>query len=661
MKLIWLKLKNFRQFSGEQKTINFATDKDKMATFIFGESGFGKTTIIQAFKWVFYGETKYDCVLNGEIKDKLSSGQKEAVCVSICLSYKDSEYIIEREQYFQKNVKNVSPLEPTLKIDKKEADGTTKQFKGLNAQKIIKELMPKDLLKYFFLEGEDLDDYGEQITNREHTEFVNAVKGLLGFSHLHEAQSHLSILINNYRTKIQSISKDNRLVELIARIQRSEDTIKTQKEKIEEYEGQIIEYNRLANEKSDEIRKYAGVAEKQKRSLDIAKSLENLQKSINVCKRKLFSQFSKSGFSYLAQNLIEIGNETLTKENAMVKGIPGMEVDAIDYLLAQHRCVCGRELKEDTEEWAEMQRIKKFLPPNNFSTEIAVYKEKVRAQCKDGQNYYSSYLESLKNLDDLTREYNKLVDEQDELNKEIKGAPNVGSIKIQELEYREKATEFERKKSRAEKEIEDAEKEKNSCELEQRSYKSTDAQIELLTKYQDFAQSIYDAFVNFCAKRESIKREELQTAINDIFKEYYRDINVSLSLDDNYNVKLDTNSDALLADFVSGGQRVAVALAFIGAIIRLNSIKEKANDDWDISSTLGSEIYPLVLDAPTSNFGMKQMECFSDITPKVTDQLIVFVNDKDGPILKELMQDKIGATLSIEKLDTYNAKVTEGV
>ena len=117
-------------------------------------------------------------------------------------------------------------------------------------------------------------------------------------------------------------------------------------------------------------------------------------------------------------------------------------------------------------------------------------------------------------------------------------------------------------------------------------------------------------------------------------------------------------------DFTSGGQDVAVALAFIGAIIKLNKENtiNNANNEADVDSIAedqDEEMYPLIMDAPTSNFGMKQMSSFSQIIPKITDQIIVFINDKDGPILKNQMLEQIGAEWKITKEDTYHSKVQE--
>lgn len=100
-------------------------------------------------------------------------------------------------------------------------------------------------------------------------------------------------------------------------------------------------------------------------------------------------------------------------------------------------------------------------------------------------------------------------------------------------------------------------------------------------------------------------------------------------------------------------------MAFIGAIIKLNG--EKDQDPDEINDEQEKESYPLVMDAPTSNFGMKQMESFSEIMPKITDQIIVFINDKDGPILIEKMADSIGSKWSLNKTDSYHSVIAKGV
>ena len=173
------------------------------------------------------------------------------------------------------------------------------------------------------------------------------------------------------------------------------------------------------------------------------------------------------------------------------------------------------------------------------------------------------------------------------------------------------------------------------------------------------AEALKTKIERFCERKEREKRTRLEQAINDIFKDFY-DEKIHFEVDSNYGVQIKIFDSELSEDFTSGGQDVAVALAFIGAIIKLN--KENVNneaDDDSIAEDQDKEMYPLIMDAPTSNFGMKQMDSFSQIIPKITDQIIVFINDKDGPILKNQMLEQIGAEWTISKEDTYHSKVQE--
>lgn len=164
------------------------------------------------------------------------------------------------------------------------------------------------------------------------------------------------------------------------------------------------------------------------------------------------------------------------------------------------------------------------------------------------------------------------------------------------------------------------------------------------------------------AKREDEKRIQLSDSINAIFKDFYQE-NITFKVDRDYGVHIQTFDQELSDDFTSGGQDVAVALAFIGAIIKISSEKETKEEDAMDETDEEKEPYPLVMDAPTSNFGMKQMKSFSEIMPKITDQIIVFINDKDGPILKNLLATDIGSIWSLRKEqgDSYHTIILKGV
>ena len=81
MLLKTLRMKNFRQYKGEQM-LTFSTDNDKNVTVVLGKNTSGKTTLIQAFNWALYGKANFDTadfMLNLEIADDLESNESEKV------------------------------------------------------------------------------------------------------------------------------------------------------------------------------------------------------------------------------------------------------------------------------------------------------------------------------------------------------------------------------------------------------------------------------------------------------------------------------------------------------------------------------------------------------------------------------------------------------
>ena len=85
MKFKKIIITNFRQFKGRNE-LNFSTDDDKNITIVYGGITHGKTTLLQAFNWVFYNIVKLENpndLLNKEIADNLGRGESAEVEVEI--------------------------------------------------------------------------------------------------------------------------------------------------------------------------------------------------------------------------------------------------------------------------------------------------------------------------------------------------------------------------------------------------------------------------------------------------------------------------------------------------------------------------------------------------------------------------------------------------
>ena len=121
-----LKLKDFRQFKGEQE-ITFSTDPIRNVTVIMGENGSGKTTLAQAFTWCLYGDTDFDdkSMLCKATAQSMLPGNDEKVSVELALKHNNIEYLCIREQLYSKDKSGSIRRhnQTTFKIAYKNTDG----------------------------------------------------------------------------------------------------------------------------------------------------------------------------------------------------------------------------------------------------------------------------------------------------------------------------------------------------------------------------------------------------------------------------------------------------------------------------------------------------------------------------------------------------------
>ena len=113
MKITSLKMSNYRQFFDEH-IIKFSTDLDTTITVIHGENGSGKTSILNAFKWAFYGNTDFDTgnenIINEQSIARANDGEEVKMCIVIEFENEERIFTATRQQMYRK-IGNVGDLE----------------------------------------------------------------------------------------------------------------------------------------------------------------------------------------------------------------------------------------------------------------------------------------------------------------------------------------------------------------------------------------------------------------------------------------------------------------------------------------------------------------------------------------------------------------------
>ena len=257
-------LENFRQFRHE--SIDFAQgDNGKNVTIIIGENGTGKTTFAQAFFWCMYGETEFSDknMLNKLVAAEMKPGQESKVQVILKLRHGTVNYTLMREQTYRKDYSNrVKGDNTVFDIAIKDANGNTSYVKKSQCESEVKGILPKELSRYFFFDGERIEKMSKDIsTGKKATDFAEAVKGLLGLNAMYSAIQHFNPksrlgVIGSYESSYDSHS-NSKIQEYTQTIERCKSEIAKIDARLEELEGQIEQASARKAEKTEEIKQYA--------------------------------------------------------------------------------------------------------------------------------------------------------------------------------------------------------------------------------------------------------------------------------------------------------------------------------------------------------------------------------------------------------------------
>ena len=377
-----IKLVNFRQFLNEE--IAFASGKDgKNVTIILGENGTGKTTFAQAFFWCLYGETEFSdkMILNRLVANKLLSGQSAKVSVELVLQHGENTYTITREQTYTKdgsgNIKGANTVFDILRRDK---TGNTTAIKPTLRETEINSILPKELSKYFFFDGERIERMSKDIsTHKKATDFADAVRSLLGLKGMEKAIQHLNpgsktSVIGQYEASYDA-SSNTRIAELTRTIEECNEKIEKLNARINELDRQIELAQTRKAQKTEELKQYEDGEKWQSQKEKLEKRIAAAKQARSNMVKAICLDFSGNIGSFLSLWMTQKAMRMLQDRDFTGKDIPHMHGDTIEYLLHQKVCICGTHLTEGSVPYEKVKSLIDFLPPKSLSANISDFKK----------------------------------------------------------------------------------------------------------------------------------------------------------------------------------------------------------------------------------------------------------------------------------------------
>ena len=652
-----IKLENFRQFRNE--SIDFAQGDDgKNVTIIIGENGSGKTTFAQAFFWCMYGETEFQdkIMLNKAVIKDLKPEETRNVKVELILQHGDVEYTLTREQAYQREYSGRLKVGNTiLNIAKKDDSGNTEYIRRTQCESVVQDILPKELSRYFFFDGERIEKMSKDISNsKKSADFAEAVKGLLGLNAMYSAIQHFNpryknSVISSYDSSYDAHS-NAKIKEYTQQIERCKDKIAGIDARLEELENQIEQASARKKDKEIEITHYAEGEKLQKEKEELSRKIYNVNSSRSNFVKEICRDFNRNMSNFFSVKLIGDSLNFLADKDFTGKDIPYMHAKTIEYLLQQKICICGTHLDEGTAAYDKVKELIAFLPPQSISTTISDFKKMSTRRLDNYPNLYELVKEKMTVISKQDEELDKLNDDLQRIEEKLSGENVQEKVRAINMEIkqcdriiRESRDEINRKnreRGGLEQSLERADSERRQLTL----LDDKNKQIEI---YKTYAQRIYEELLQVYETSEDEIRIRLQTTINEIFKQIYEG-GLSLNIDEKYRINV-YGEDAVGDVETSTAQSIAVIFAFITGIIKM--ARENRNATDDNAKLLSSEPYPLVMDAPLSAFDKRRIKTVCQALPNTAEQVIIFIKDTDGELAEEHLGEKIGCRHSFEKIN----------
>lgn len=628
MKITNLQIYNFRQFNGEHE-VKFSTDGERNITVIHGENGSGKTTILNAFKYCFYGETDFDTknenILNQQAIRDANIGDRLTLKITIGFEHEDLTYRAERENIFQVTNSNGEASarqsgKSKFALWKISSDGEAKQSDS--PETTMNQILPENMHPFFFFNGERIEKLAAVSQNYEIQE---AIKNLMGLELVERASDHL-------QTKVRRHFKDKIK-------ERSTDEIKSLIEEEDKREDELEEFKKNLNEANKNISQYKIDLEEINKKLSILKETSALQEqrieeenTINSCtdkinqisnQRKLL--ISEKGFLALSKDMFKYSGDLLEAKRKKGDLPYKIKEQFINDILANGVCICGRDIHEHSPEYDNINSYRKEAGNSDMENEFIL----TSGACKQTDKEYSNFYTKLSDLNQERAEYENKKEQSkrklDEISHKIQHVDqeDISSLEgnrekinreIQELSgdigfYKGKIKEIQN-------DLKEIATKRGKLEDKKKRQEIYHRRLELTNKLQKVIEELYETLANEVRKALS---EKVNNTFRDIIrKPYYAEI------DDDYCLQIYKEDEGLRSKIIekSTGENQVTSLSFIGSII---SHAKKRYETEHVFYRGG--LFPLVMDSPFGALDKDYREKISRYIPELAEQVIILVSN----------------------------------
>lgn len=684
MRIISLKLNNFRQYYGEQ-CIDFSNADDKNITIILGQNGEGKTGIFRAVIFCLFGQI----FLSGEEKISRKNKNEDIIhlvnfnkleeekdtpikaYVEMKFEHENQIYTMNRSILEMMEVDGTVIGEDSTDVEMSITDihGNTNPQKIINdhdVQIILSNILDKKLKDFFLFDGEKIESLSKP-NKQTREEVKSGIIKLLQIDSVTSAIELLGKIESKHRLKIKKNTSNTKLQ---AKRKELED-LENQKENIisdkDTLENEVIECVNLIESYKEKLSNnehikilYDKIDSKRKEKQSNCELLEELNSRAR-------SLLKNQGGNLLLEDYIIFVKSFLEQDSISNEYSTKISLDLIEELLAQKVCICGETLDENSKRFKSLQELRHKYKKSELNSFISTFRMKVNEYYSKKDQYDLEMRELLLKVDEVENKIEKIEIEISNIGKSIKGySQNENNLKEMESylqRYEDKLVELRIRKETIKSQIYNIDEKIKTISKEIENEEKQEKTLNNDIKKKDYVIKLKKHFENILDTYSMEMRNKISKETTTIFKKLISDKDIdmikNIEISEDYEIKVSGWNDNSITSDVSAGQRQIISLSFVTALAKVASGSDSKMN------------VPLFMDTPFGRISGVNRDNLIKTLPSLTKQWILLMTDTEFTRTEEkefkdtrkvnniyrLNKIKNGYT-SIEKIDDiYNTSI----
>lgn len=364
MRLLRAQIQNFKLL--EDVSLEFSTERDRPLTVIRAENGSGKTSLLYAFQWAFYGMPGLPDSAKGLRLSSSANQPGASVSVSVMIEFDITDAYGNSAHY--RLVRSV--VETPSHDDRVERSNDRVRLMRITSageeevaggDATILSWLPLRLRDVFFTDGDSVQAFisGQIATRKRQDRVQNAIRDLLGIDRLRTAASDISWAYGSLRAEAAKAGGHD-TSQLEEQLESTDAAIKALRERLDSLRDRHANMTEQSTEWEKELRGIRGFGDIDELNLRIERAEQDhgrLERQLSAALTAMADALKSEAYSWrFMDESLRAGLDVLA-DLADRHVIPGTAIEVLADRLDLGECICGESLAHGSEHRAQVLHL----------------------------------------------------------------------------------------------------------------------------------------------------------------------------------------------------------------------------------------------------------------------------------------------------------------